>query len=286
MNMDAKTCVITGGTAGIGLATATALAGQGAEVVLLGRSRDRGKEALARIAATTGNDRGSMVQVDLADLDSVRNAAHEILDAHPRIHVLINNAGIMLPERQLTDDGVEKMFATNYLSHFLLTNLLLERLIASAPARIVSVGALIPRAVVDLDDLAMERRKYTPFTALGISKLAVVMFTRELARHLEGTGVTANALYPGVARTSIMDDQSWLSRTAMRLISGSPEKAARTSILLASDPSVDGVSGRMFSGGKETSMRGDQVNDPQQWRRLWDKSVQLTELEPSTGGKP
>lgn len=284
MSMDERVCIITGGTAGIGLATAAALAGQGAEVVLLGRNRDRGEQALARIATKTGNDRGSMVLVDLADLDSVRDAAAQIIDAHPRIHVLINNAGVMLPERQVTEYGVEKMFATNYLSHFLLTNLLLERMITSAPSRIVSVGALIPRAMVDLDDLAMAHRKYTPFAALGISKLAVVMFTRELARRLEGTGVTANALYPGVARTSIMDGQPWLSRAAIRLISGSPEKAARTSIFLAGDPSVDGVSGRMFSGGKPTAMRGAQVNDPQQWRRLWEKSAQLTGLDPSTGG--
>lgn len=286
MSMDGKTCVITGSTAGIGLATATALARKGAEVVLLGRDQARGQRALARITAETGSRRVSLVLVDLAELDSVREAARQILDAHPRIHVLINNAAVMLPERQVTEYGVEQMFATNYLSHFLLTNLLLERMITSAPARIVNVGALIPGAAIDLDDLAMEHRKYTAFAALGLSKLAVVMSTRELARRLQDTDVTANALYPGLARTSIMDGQPWLSRAATRLMSRSPEHAARTSVLLASDPSVEGLSGRMYSGGKQTDMRGEQVNDRQLWTQLWKKSAQLTGLDQSTGGRP
>ncbi|WP_155058304.1 SDR family NAD(P)-dependent oxidoreductase [Streptomyces blattellae] len=276
--MQGRVCVITGGTGGIGRATALALAKQGATVVVLGRSRERGERARAEIAQESGNDKVELVIADLAAQDDVRRAAAELLQRHAKIHVLVNNAAVMLPKREVTGDGIEKMFATNYLSHFLLTNLLLDRLKASAPARIVSVGALIRGARIDLDDLMLEKGKYSSFAALGPSKLAVVLFTRELARRLDGTGVTANALYPGMAKTAIMDESSWLMKTSMHLMSGTPEKGARTSVFLASDPGVAGVTGKMFAKCREVPMRGAQLDDEELWQRLWDRSAQLTEL--------
>jgi NAD(P)-dependent dehydrogenase (short-subunit alcohol dehydrogenase family) len=184
----------------------------------------------------------------------------------------------MLPRREVTVDGIEKMFATNYLSHFLLTNLLLDRIEASAPARIVNVATLIRGAKIDLDDLMLEKGKYSAFGALGPSKLALILFTRELAKRLAGTGVTVNALHPGLARTAILDDQPWLMKKLIHLLSTTPEKGAQTSVFLASDPGIAGVTGKLFAKRREVPMSGAQVNDEGLWVRLWDRSAQLSKL--------
>jgi len=276
--MQGRVCVITGGTAGIGRATAVALAKLGASVVVLGRSRERGKHARAEIARESGNDKIAFVSVDLAVQADVRRAAAEVLAAHPKIHVLINNAAVLLPKREITVDGVERMFATNYLAHFLLTNLLLDRLKASPPARIVTVANLIPGAKLDLDDLNLEKGKFSSFGVLRPSKLALILFTRELAKRLAGTGVTANVLEPGLAKTAQMDDQPWLMRAAIHLISSTPEKGARTSIFLASDPRVASVTGKYFSKCREVPISGPQVDDEALWKQLWERSTQLCHL--------
>lgn len=276
--MQDRVCVITGGTAGIGRATAVALAKLGASVVVLGRSRERGEQARADIARETGNDRITFVSIDLGVQADVRRAATEILEAHPKIHVLINNAAVLLPKRELTVDGVERMFATNYLGHFLLTNLLLDRMKASAPARIVTVANLIPGAKLDLDDLNLEKGKFSSFGALRPSKLALILFTRELAKRLAGTGVTANVLEPGLAKTTQMDEQPWLTRVAIHLISSTPEKGARTSIFLASDPSVASVTGRYFAKCREVPISGPQIDDEVLWKQLWERSAKLCHL--------
>lgn len=277
-SMQGKVCIITGGSAGIGRATALALAKQGATVVILGRSRQRGEQARTEIARESGNDKIELVLADLAVQADVRRAAAEILQKHIEIHVLINNAAVLLPRRELSIDGIEKMFATNYLSHYLLTNLLLERIKASAPARIVNVANLIPGAEIDLDDLMLEKQPYSAFGALRPSKLALILFTRELARRLAGTGVTVNALQPGLARTTMMDDQPWLMRVLTHLISATPEKGAATSVFLASAPGISEVTGKLFAKCREIPMRGDQVNDENLWQQLWERSAQLTHL--------
>ncbi|MEZ4726990.1 MAG: SDR family oxidoreductase [Caldilineaceae bacterium] len=273
-----KVCIITGGTAGIGRATALALAKQDATVIGLGRSRARGEQARTEIAKESGNDKIEFVVVDLAVQADVRRAAAKLLAKYTNIHVLINNAAVMLSKREVTVDGIEKMFATNYLSHFLLTNLLLDRFKASAPARIVNVATLIPGARLDLDDLMLEKGKYSSFGALRPSKLALVLFTRELARRLAGTGVTVNALHPGLVRTTMQDDSPWLMKMLMHLLSTMPEKGAATSVFLASAPGIVGVTDKYFVKCREVAMKGEQVNDEGLWKRLWDRSAQLTNL--------
>lgn len=282
--MNGRVCVITGGTAGIGRATALALAKLGAAVVILGRSRELGEQARAAIANESGNDRIEFVGMDLAIQADVRRAAAAISEAHAKIHVLINNAAVLLSRREITVDGIERMFATNYLGHFLLTNLLLDRLKASAPARIVTVANLIPGAKLDLDDLNLENGEFSSFGALKPSKLALILFTRELAKRLAGTGVTANVLEPGLAKTGQMDDQSWLLRAAIHLISSTPEKCARTSVFLASDPRVESVSGKYFSKCREVPISGPQLNDELLWKQLWERSAQLCRLTSHVSG--
>lgn len=276
--MQGRVCVVTGGSRGIGFATALALAKQGATVIILCRSRASGEKARTEIAQESGNDKIDLVIADLAVQADVRRAATELLQNHEKIHVLINNAAVMLPKREVTKDGIEKMFATIYLSHFLLTNLLLDRLKASAPARIVNVATLIRGAKIDLDDLMLEKGKYSSMGALGRSKLALVLFTRELAKRLTGTGVTVNALHPGVAKTDLQKDSPWLMRMLMPLMSTTPERAAQTSVFLASDPGIAGVTGKMFAKCREVPMSGAQVDDEELWKQLWDRSAQLCKL--------
>lgn len=276
--MQGRVCVITGGNAGIGRATAVALAERGATVVILCRSRERGERARAEIATESGNDRVELVVADLAVQDEVRLAAAELLRRHAKIHVVINNAAVLLPKREVTVDGIEKTFATNYLSHFLLTNLLLDRLKASAPARVINVATLIRGATIDLDDLGMERRKYSSFGALGPSKLALILFTRELAERLAGTRVTVNALHPGLVRTTIMEGQPWLVKKLVHLLSTTPQKGARAPVFLASDPRIVGVTGQLFAKGRAVRMSGAQVDDEGLRKRLWERSALLSGL--------
>ncbi len=270
--------MITGGTAGIGRATAFALAKLGATVVILGRSRERGEQARAKIAKESGNNKIEFVVANLAVQADVRRAAAELLKNHEKIHVLINNAAAFLPKREVTVDGIEKMFATNYLSHFLLTNLLLDRLKQSAPARIVNVATLIRGARIDLNNLMLEKGKYSSFAANGPTKLALILFTRELAKMLTGTGVTVNALEPRLAKTTIMDSQPWLIRMLIHLISTTPEKGAQTSVFLASDQGITGVTGKYFAKCREVPIHGIQVDDERLSKQLWEKSIQLSRL--------
>ena len=193
---------------GIGKATAQALAAAGARTVLTARSETSGREAVADIRRSTGSDDVELVVFDLADLDSVRRGAADLLDRCDRIDVLVNNAGLILSERTETKDGFEATFGINHLGPFLLTTLLLDRIIASAPARIVNVSSTAHRSArrgLDFDDLQSTKR-YTGMQAYGRSKLANILFTTELARRLEGTGVTANAVHPGTVATGFARD--------------------------------------------------------------------------------
>jgi NAD(P)-dependent dehydrogenase (short-subunit alcohol dehydrogenase family) len=251
--MDGKTVVITGANSGVGKATAVALAAAGAETVITARSESRGRQAVADIRRDSGSDRVDLVVFDLADLTSVREGASQILDRCPQLHVLVNNAGLVLSQRTETRDGFESTFATNHLGPFYLTQLLTDRLVASAPARVINVASTAHRSArrgVGFDDLQSEK-SYSGMNAYGRSKLANILFTNELARRLAGTGVTANSVHPGTVATGFArdDDTSGFLAFGIKVIKPfilTPEKGARTSVYLASSPEVADVSGKYF----------------------------------------
>jgi NAD(P)-dependent dehydrogenase (short-subunit alcohol dehydrogenase family) len=277
--MSDKVCVVTGATGGIGKVAAIGLSRSGASVVLVCRDRGRGEEVRAAIREETGKE----VDLLLADLGSqadIRRVAGEILDRHPRIDVLLNNAGVVNLKRQVTVDGLEATFAVNHLAYFLLTNLLLDRLRASAPARIINVSSDAHRlAPLDLDDLQSERR-YRGTRVYGKSKLANILFTRELARRLAGTGVTVNCLHPGVVATRFAQNNGRLALWVTTLLKPfflTPEQGADTAIHLATSPEVEGVSGEYFV--KRRARRPSAAAlDEATASRLWAISAELTGL--------
>src|SRR5215468_91808 len=235
--INGKVCIVTGATSGIGLVTAETLATKGARVILVGRNRARANEALARIKRRVA---GAAIESEIADLsrlDEIRSLGTR-LAALPRIDVLINNAGALFRRRQTTPDGFERTFALNHMAYFVLTDLLRDRLIKSAPARIVNVASEAHRgAMLDFDDLQSDHN-YRGFAAYGRSKLCNILFTRELARRLEGTGVTANCLHPGVVRTRFGSNNGGFITNLVRsaIMSGgiSPEAGAKTLTYLSS----------------------------------------------------
>jgi len=249
-NLDGRTCLVTGATSGIGQATAVGLARKGARLILVARSASRGETSVAAVKAASGNESIELALADLASLDSVRALAVSILERAPSLHVLVNNAGVVNLARETTVDGLETTFAVNHLAHFLLSRLLLERLMASAPARVVNVASEGHRfGRIDLEDLQNERKKYSWMRVYGASKLANVLFTYELARRLEGTGVTANCLHPGAVATGLGTNNGRIGRIAIPLLRPfflTPAQGAETSIFLAASDQVAGVTGKYF----------------------------------------
>jgi NAD(P)-dependent dehydrogenase (short-subunit alcohol dehydrogenase family) len=278
--MDEKVCLITGATSGIGKATATGLANMGASVVMIGRDRGRGEAALAEVKEKSTGASLNLMLADLSSQEEIRRLADEVKESYPRVDVLINNAGVIRSERITTADGLETTFAVNHLAHFLLTNLLLDALKASAPSRIVNVASGEQRnGTIDFDDLQGEKG-YKGAKAYSQSKLATVLFTYELARRLEGTGVSANCLHPGVVGTNLGSGVSGVfgfTVRALRPLMKSPEKGAQTSVYLASSPEVEGVSGRYFAK-KAEARSSDASYDERLARRLWEASADLTNL--------
>jgi NAD(P)-dependent dehydrogenase (short-subunit alcohol dehydrogenase family) len=286
-DMQGKTVVVTGGNSGIGFETAAALASMGARVLLTARNADKGRAAVSAITQRLhGEGRVQLVVFDLADLASVRQGAAEILEQAPRLDVLVNNAGLVLTERTETVDGYEATFATNHLGPFLLTNLLLEKIAASTPARIVNVASTAHGAArhgIPFDDLQSTGR-YRGMRVYGESKLANMLFTLELARRFEGKGVTANSLHPGTVRTGYGSDGDARGFLAFGIKIASPfflspAKGARTSVYLASSPEVEEVSGKYFVKCKAKQPRR-WAQDPDAARRLWQVSEQLVGLAP------
>jgi retinol dehydrogenase-14 len=277
--MTGRTVLVTGGSGGIGRATALGLAAMGAHVAIAGRDRRRTEAAAGQLRA----DGGREVEVFVADLSSqaeVRRLAEEVLHRLPRIDVLVNNAGGYWNTRHVTADGLERTFAVNHLAPFLLTNLLLDRLKQSAPARVVTVSSHAhARGRIDFDDLQSER-SYSGARAYNQSKLANVLFTYELARRLRGTGVTVNALHPGVVRTSFgAEDPGGVQRRLvpfLRPFMKSPAEGAVTSIRVASAPELQHVTGRYFVHGKPkaSSQRSYEAGAA----RLWQVSAELVGL--------
>jgi NAD(P)-dependent dehydrogenase (short-subunit alcohol dehydrogenase family) len=283
--MNDKVCMITGANSGIGRATALGLAGMGATAVMVCRNRDLGQAAAQEIRAQSGNQRVELLVADLSSQAAIRSLAANFKARYSRLDVLINNAGIAPVRRSVTVDGIESVFAVNYLAPFLLTNLLLEALKASAPARVVNVaGDFHRKATIQFDDL-MSEKAYTGVRANNQAKLALILFTYELARRLAGTGVTANCLHPGATATDgpLNDpDLPAFSRTMYRLVRAffqSPERGAETSIYLASSPDVDGVTGKYFIK-KRAVASSPESYDVAIAQRLWEVSSQLTGLAP------
>jgi NAD(P)-dependent dehydrogenase (short-subunit alcohol dehydrogenase family) len=279
-SMREKVCLITGGNSGIGMETALGLANTGATVVVVGRDRVRGEAAIAEIRAKSGNGSVDLMLADLSSQESIHQLAKDFKDTYQRLHVLISNAGVFLSKRTVTVDGIETTFAVNHLAPFLLTNLLLDVLEASAPARIVNVTSSGERSgTINFDDLQGEG-KYSGFRAYNQSKLAMILFTYELARRLEGTGVSANCVHPGVVVTNLGRGSSGSFGHLLRLLRpffSSPEKGAETSIYLASSPEVEGVSGKYFAK-KAEARSSEQSYNEEMGRRLWRVSAELTKL--------
>jgi retinol dehydrogenase-14 len=277
-SMSGKTVLITGGTGGIGRAAAIGLSSMGARVGITGRDRARAEAAAAAIARESGNPAIDIFVADMSSQADVRRLAGEVLAAYGRLDVLLNNVGGFWAHRHVTADGLEHTFALNHLAPFLLTSLLLDRLIASAPARIVTVSSgAQSMGKIDFDDL-MGERKYSGQQAYNQSKLANVMFTYELARRLEGSGVTATVLHPGVTSTGFGAEdmaRGWGPLIAlMRPFMKSPERGAETPIYLASSPEAEGVSGRYFANRKAKKSHASSY-DTATTGRLWDASEDL-----------
>lgn len=284
--MRGRVCLVTGGTSGIGLVTVRGLAARGATVVMTARDATRAEAAVQQIRNETGNTQVNFLLADLSSQQQVRALAEEFSRSYPALHVLVNNAGGLFMRRLKTVDGYEMTFALNHLAPFLLTNLLLEELKASAPARVVTVSsAAHVGAHIHFEDLMYSRTRYSPMGAYGQSKLANAMFAYELARRLEGTGVTSNALHPGFVATGFAKNNGTLYKYGMTLLRPfaiSPERGAQTSIYLASSPEVEGVTGRYFV--KRGPAKSSAVSyDEQAQRRLWEVSEELTGLKVSAG---
>jgi retinol dehydrogenase 14 len=278
--MAGRTVLVTGGTAGIGRATALGLATMGAHLAITGRDRGRAEDAAGEIRAAGGGQVGVFV-ADLSSQAEVRRLADEVLQSLPRIDVLINNVGGYWNTRHVTADGLERTFALNHLAPFLLTNLLLDRLQQSAPARVVTVSSNAhAQGRIDFDDLQGER-SYSGAQAYSKSKLANVLFTYELARRLPATSVTANALHPGVTRTSFgAEDPGGVQRLLvplMRPFMKAPAQGAATSIHLASAPDLEQVTGRYFANSKP-KRSSKRSYDEAAAARLWRVSADLVGL--------
>ena len=279
--MYGKICLVTGANAGIGKATATGLARMGATVVMVCRNPERGESARAEISAKTGSPNLDLLIADLSSQGSIRKLARTFTSQYPQLHVLVNNAGAITPRRRLTVDGIETQFAVNHLAPFLLTNLLLDTLKESAPARVVTVSSQVhSKSPLDLDDLRSDL-DYTASQVYRKTKLANILFTYELARRLEGTGVAANCLHPGVIATKLLDDYMGGSHEAGfgsgESFGDSPENGAAVVLHVATSPEIDGLSGKYFydNAVRETA---PVTYDEEHARWLWDISANLTGL--------
>lgn len=277
-----KTVLVTGATSGIGLEAAVALARQGARVVVAGRDAGRTAAAVATVRSRAGVQEVPHLLCDFSSQESIRKFAGEVLARFDRLDVLVNNAGGVHKRREVTVDGIEATFATNHLGYFLLTNLLLDRIVASAPARIVSVASIgHRRGTLDFDDLGFERGGYAIMRAYTRSKLANVLFAAELARRLQGTGVTSNSLHPGSVATNIWSGAPLWAKPLIQILYRpfflSAEKGGSFIVQLAADPALEGVTGKYFETGTmiDPAPLG---RDEALAKRLWAVSAEMVGL--------
>ena len=268
--MNDKVVLITGSTDGIGRHAALELAALGATVLVHGRDAARGQNVVEEIRKATGNQNVELLIADLASQQQVRRLASDVLSRHDNLHVLINNAGVFLNDRRLTADGLEMTFAVNHLASFLLTNLLLDLLKKSAPARIITVSSVMhTQAKLDFSNLQSEKR-FGGYSSYAVSKLANVLFAYELAERLGGTGVTSNCLHPGVIGTKLL-------RASFTVGGASTADGADTLIYLATSPDVQATSGKYYQEKKETPS-SPPTYDLELWKKMWEVSEALTGL--------
>lgn len=277
-----KVCLVTGATSGIGKAAAVALARLGAELVIVGRSRERGERARAEIVERAGNRNVELLLADLSSQKQIRRLAADFLASDRPLHVLFNNAGVVNLRREETEDGIETTFAVNHLGYFLLTRLLLERLRASAPARVVNTASDAYRYAggsLDFDDLS-SRRQYSMMRAYGRSKLANILFTQELARRLAGSGVTSNCFHPGFVGSNFARNNGLIAgvvMTLLRPLARSNEKGAETGVYLCASPEVEVVTGEYFFDCRPRRLKSWARSEGDA-ARLWQESERLVGL--------
>src|SRR2546428_8747507 len=278
--MKDKVVLITGANSGIGRAASLALAKMGATVVMVARNKERGEAARSEIIRESQNNSIDLLLADLSSLESVRQLALEFQKKYSRLHVLINNAGLFNQRRHVTMDGCENTFATNYLAPFLLTNLQLDLLKASAPSRIINVSSVGHyNGHINFDDLNLEK-DYGGWKAYGQSKLALVLFTHELAKKLQGTGITVNSVHPGTVATNIWTRPFGPAGFIMalpKLFMASPEQGAETIVYLASSDDARDLNGEYLEKLK-VKKSSDESYDEQAAQRLWDISAKLPHL--------
>lgn len=276
--MNGKICMVTGATSGIGKVTAQVLAQAGAEVVVVGRNREKNEATVDQIKQQTGNPAVEYMLADLSSQAAIRQLAETFKRQHERLDVLVNNAGAFFLWRQESVDGIEMTFALNHLGYFLLTSLLLDTLKASAPARVINVSSGSHRGETINFNHFQGKHMYSGFRAYGQSKLANILFTYELARRLDGTGVTVNALHPGFVATNIGTNNGWIVRAIrplMDLFAISEEEGANTNIYLATSPEVGSVTGKYFF--KCEAVRSSEASyDLAAAERLWQVSAEMT----------
>ena len=285
-----KIALVTGATSGIGIWTALGLARQGYTVAITARDRTKGEATRSWLAERAPAAKIELLMAEMASLDDVRRLAADVKARYGRLDLLVNNAGLIRDRRELTVDGFERIFAVNHLAPFLLTLELLDLLKASAPARIVNVGSeASDNAVLELDNLQSERR-FGMMNAYGQSKLGIMLFTFELARRLEGTGVTANVVHPGVVATNIFNLGGWKGGLVavlgplLRLFLLSPEQGASTTLHVATAPELATVTGKYFKASKEVAPNPRGL-DRDLAAALWEKSVTLTAAPAATEGE-
>jgi len=275
--MQGKICLVTGATSGVGRAIATGLAERGATVVLLSRSAEKGRFASDSIRSRHRSADVEAMEADLSDFSSIRRFADAFQKRYPRLHVLSNNAAVLPMTRRVTADGFESVFGVNYLAHYFLTRLLLERLLESAPARVLTVSGspgLFRRCRIDFEDI-LSLKKYNPVSATVRAACAKVAFSLELARRFKGTGVASNTFHPGIVRSNLARELPAAVRPLIRFAEALMKEECRTGVELASSPRWEKTTGCFFTGGKPVRFDAD----PAVGEKLWDLSERLCGLE-------
>ena len=281
MSLDGKVVLVTGANAGIGLEACVKLAHMGAELVMVARDPERGQKALEEVKRRSGMTQVELMLCDFGVQAQIRELAKQFRAKHDRLDILINNAGSVSDQRRVTPDGLEQTFAVNHLGYFLLTNLLLDLLEKSAPARIVNVSSVgHRRGTIDFDNLQYEKGGYSIMSAYGRSKLANVLFTRELARRLEGKRVTVNCLHPGAVATEIWSKAPWYFKpvlAVLKLFMLSSEQGGDHIVFLAVDRTIEGQTGGYYEKDR-VLYPSREAQDEAVAKRLWDVSAQLVSL--------
>ncbi len=274
--MKNKIILITGATSGIGKETAKGLAQLGATIVFTTRDQNKGLEIKNELIQETNNKNIDLIYCDLASFESIRKCCNEFKIRYNQLHVLINNAGIWDYKRRVSKDGIENTFATNYLAPFLMTNLLLDVLKKSSPSRIINITSGLHSGTIHFDDLEF-KQKFSGMKAYAHSKLAIILYTKLLAKKLEGTGVTVNCVNPGMSKTNLGRDAGAFSRAMFRLLGKDPKKGAETSIYLASSKEVENITGEYFEN-KKIHKSSEESNNMETAKKLWDISKKYVKL--------